>query len=406
MSAHRITACQSCGAGGLHTILKLGFLPLVNDAVPAGSQNVSPFYPANLLRCQKCSLVQLGCVVNSRELFPPSYPYRSQTTKLLRDDFAALAEAAQSRFGLKPPGFVIDIGGNDGSLLTPFVESGFHVLNVEPTDAAVDSNARGVEAIKEYFSSNLVGSIGEHRAALITATNVLAHVEDVHDFLSGVVRLLAPGGLFVSESHYWPELVRRRQWDTIYHEHLRYYSIESLRRLLKAHGLGIVEVERIPTHGGSIRIWAKLGEGDADLSKLLKQELMWTSAEAVDEFCEEVSQGAVALNKLLTMIHRTGKTVFGIGAPSRATTLVNIAGLHTELLSKVVEVKGSAKLGLYVPGTEIPIVEEGALYQEQPDFALLLSWHISDELIPKLRQKGFRGKFITPLPQPGVLEGR
>ncbi len=405
-----VESCQLCNAPGLESILFLGYLPPVNSMPAIGTPpHEQPSYPAQLLRCARCQLVQLGLIVDPKILFPPDYPYTSGTTRILRDNFAHLARECGTLMALGPADLVIDIGSNDGTLLSNFV--GRHrVLGIEPTDVSALANERGIPTLQAFFDADLARQLRSQHgpAKLVTATNVFAHMEHIHEVVDGIVSLLDDTGIFVSESHYFPALVETLQYDTIYHEHLRYYSLHSLSVLLSGHGLRVIHAVRIPTHGGSIRVYATRSEAypaQESVERLLRQERPTQDPSALRQFREGVVRSKLELLALLRDIKRRGERVFGISAPSRATTLINYVGLDEGILECVVEVPGSRKIGRYIPGTLIPVVEETRLFDEQPEYALVLSWHIADELIPKLAQKGYRGRFIVPLPAPSVHGG-
>jgi hypothetical protein len=237
---------------------------------------------------------------------------------------------------------------------------------------------------------------------------VFAHIEDVGEVMRCLLKLLDDDGIFISESHYWVSLLETLQYDTIYHEHLRYYSLTSLQYLLEAHGLEVIRARRIPTHGGSIRVYAaRKGKHpvDASVGEVLAVERTQLTDEALARFRRGVVDSKLALFALLKDIHAAGDRVYGVGAPSRASTLINYVGLDDGIVDCVLEIKGSYKIGKYIPGTLIPVVEESRLFTDQPRYALLLSWHIADELIPKLTARGFRGDFIVPLPVPHIVRG-
>jgi hypothetical protein len=401
--------CQACGASDLEPIFFAGYLPPVNTMPPVGSRPAEqPAYPAQVLRCSACTLVQLGLVVDPAVLFPPSYPYTSGTTRILRENFAELHRDFTSRYPLGPGDLVVDVGSNDGTLLSNF--AGKHrVHGIEPTNAGALANARGIPTLISFFDRAAVRKVvaASGRARLVTATNVFAHIEDVHEVIDGILELLAPGGIFVSESHYWLSLVETLQYDTIYHEHLRYYALGALRNLLAMKGLEVVHAKRIPTHGGSIRVYAaRKGElpVQPSVGELLALEDRTLTRERLARFREAVVLAKLGLLAILNEIKRKGGRVQGVGAPSRASTLINHVGLDDGIVECVLEIKGSYKIGKYVPGTRIPVVDESRLASDPPDYLLLFSWHIADELMPKLRAGGFRGKFIVPLPEPRVVD--
>lgn len=408
-SSALIEKCQICASTTLEPVVFLGFLPPVNTMKMVETQaNEQPSYPAELLKCKQCDLCQLSLVVDQNILFPPEYPYTSGTTKILRDNFAEMYQEVRSLRDLGPKDLAVDIGSNDGTLLSNFHQGGHQVLGIEPTNAGNLANQRGIRTKISFFGRKVaqqaVKEVGQ--AKIITATNVFAHIDDIHEIVEGVKDLLADDGWFITESHYLISLLETVQYDTIYHEHLRYYSLTSLNYLFQKHGLEIIRAKQIPTHGGSIRVYAaRTGKFpvDSSVTRILEMEKKALTPKAFQEFRQKVVQSKLDLYSILKDIKAKGQRVFGIGAPSRAATLINYVGLDDGILDCVLEVKGSYKIGKYMPGTQIPVQEEAKLFTEQPDYVMLLSWHIADELIPKLKEKGFKGKFIVPLPVPRVV---
>lgn len=405
-----VEKCQVCDYSKLEPILFLGYLPPVNQMHAAGEKpHEQPSYPAHLLYCPRCHLVQLGLIVNPEILFPPEYPYTSSTTKILRKNFAELYRECRTIVNLREDDLVVDIGSNDGNLLSNF--KGKHrVLGVTPEEIGKMAIERGIPTIIDYFSKRVVEKIKKKKgkAKVITATNVFAHIRDINEIVELILELLAEDGIFISESHYLYSLIETLQYDTIYHEHLRYYSLHSLKYLLERHGLEVIHAKQIPTHGGSIRVYAAR-KGKHPVKRtvaglLEKEKPIVLSKEKLLEFRERVVLSKLELHSLLLNIKKQGKRIYGIGAPSRASTLVNYVGIDDGIMDYVMEVKGSHKIGKYMPGTLIPVVEESKLFEEQPEYALLLSWHIADELAPKLREKGFNGDFIVPLPKPRIIQ--
>jgi SAM-dependent methyltransferase len=411
LNSQAIAACQICASERLRPVLFLGYVPPVNT-MPRVGETPSPElrFPLELLVCDDCSLVQIGFQVDQRILFPHEYPYLSGTTRVLRDNFRDLA--AQCReLGLTQAGdLVIDIGANDGTLLQPFQDLQCEVLGIEPSQAADVAASRGIPMIKGYFSLQQARATVDQkgRARVVTAANVFAHMADVHDIVEGIKLILQDGGVFISESHYLLDLIATKQYDTIYHEHLRYYSLHSLSRLFAMHGMEIFRIKRIPSHGGSIRVFAA-ARGAFPVHTSVGSALMDErragvhDASALEIFSRQVAGSKLELMALLAGLKRDGVRIFGIGAPSRASTLITFVGLDESILDCVVEVSGSHKLDKYMPGTRIPVLDEEKLYREQPDYALLLSWHIADELAANLRKRGYRGRFIVPLPEPRLV---
>lgn len=402
-----VERCQVCDSDELERIAFLGYLPPVNTMPAIGSMPAEqPGYPALLLRCAVCELVQLGLVVDPQILFPPEYPYTSGTTRILRENFAELAREASTMIELGRDDLVVDIGSNDGTLLSNFA-SMCRVHGIEPTDQGRLAASRGIPTTIAFFTPAVAQQVKSEQGAarLVTAANVFAHIEDVHSIVQGIVDLLAPDGLFISESHYVRSVIEGLQYDTIYHEHLRYYSLHSLSYLLRMHGLEVIHARPIPTHGGSIRVYAARHGRRApqpSVHEMLEAEDQLAATGAFADFKHRVAISKMALHGLLKEVRAGGARVYGIGAPSRASTLINYVGLDDAIVDCVLEIKGSHKIGKYMPGTLIPVVDEQALFDDQPEFALLFSWHIADELMSKLAQAGFRGDFIVPLPYPRI----
>ena len=405
-----VECCQVCGSTALDAVLSLGYMPPVNQMVTIGAvPHQQPWFPTDLLHCRNCDLVQLGLAVDPVIIFPPEYPYTSGTTKLLRDNFADLQRESAAMLGLGKDDLVVDIGSNDGTLLSNFQKGGHRVLGIEPTDVGDIANARGIPTLKRYFGTEVARAVKEEYgpARVVTAANCFAHIEDVHAIVDGIVEMLSPDGVFISESHYLIGLLDTLQYDTVYHEHLRYYSVASLKHLFEMHDLEVFHARPIPSHGGSIRIYA--GRHGANTVQDSVRHMLSTEprgdamSKRLSDFKRDVMLSKLRLLSMLRDLKENGARIAGISAPSRASTLVNYVGLDEGIIDYICEIPGSLKIGKCMPGTRIPVVDETKLFDDQPDAAVIFSWHIADELAPKLRAKGFRGKLITPLPVPGFL---
>ena len=403
-----VECCQVCGHAPLSKVLSLGYMPPVNQMVAVGEvPRQQPWFPTDLMHCAECELVQLGLAVDPVIIFPPEYPYTSGTTKLLRDNFAELYCEASAMLKLAAQDLVIDIGSNDGTLLSNFKKH--RILGIEPTEVGKIADGRGVPTLMRYFAPAVAAEVKrEHGPArVVTAANCFAHIEDVHSIVQGILDLLAPDGVFISESHYLIGLLDRLQYDTVYHEHLRYYSLTSLANLLSMHGLEVFHARAIPTHGGSIRVYAARQGAwpvDESVAKMLAAEPRGEAMLArLKRFRNDVMLSKLRLLAMIRELKEQGARICGISAPSRASTLVNYLGLDEAIIDYVCEIAGSLKIGKCMPGTSIPVVEESRLFSDQPDCAVIFSWHIADELAPKLRAKGYRGKLVTPLPVPREL---
>jgi len=411
-SSVAVENCQICDNSGLEPVLFLGYIPPVNQMHSIGKRPVEqPAYPAELLFCPECKLVQLGCIVDPEILFAPDYPYTSGTTGILHRNFTEMVvDCTQNVFQIGRNDLVVDIGSNDGTLLSKWKNAGYKVHGIEPTDKAQLANSCGIPSTQAFFNHKSAMQVADKqgKARVITATNVFAHIEDIHSIVDSLLLLLEDDGVFINESHYLMSLLETVQYDTIYHEHLRYYSLHSMQYLLSMHGLEVIHAKKIPTHGGSIRVYSarkgKYPVKDSVKSLLREEEYAGVNnSEALKVFARQVVESKLKLYVMLNEIKSKGKRIYGIGAPSRASTLIAYTGLDDGILDCVLEIKGSYKIGRYMPGTVIPVLDEQRLFEDQPEYVLLLSWHIAEELIPKLREKGFKGKFIVPLPEPHVI---
>lgn len=402
-------SCQISGDSQLRKILDLGYLPPVNNyrLVLKKFTEEEIFFPTELFFSDKSKLVQLGCVVNKEILFPKSYPYTSSTTQILKENFSKLPKKLSKYLNLKKSDLVMDIGSNDGNLLSNF-KNHCKVLGITPEDVGKIAIRRGIETILKYFEKSTVDLIlkKHQKAKVITATNVFAHIENPNEIVRQIKRCLTKDGIFVSESHYLIPLIQTLQYDTVYHEHLRYYSLTSLKYLLEKHGFRIFYSEKIPTHGGSIRVFASRSKNyklSSSVNAILKTEKKILTYSKLKLFEKNVHKNRIKLLKLIIDLKRKKKRIFGVGAPSRASTLINYVGIDENFVDCILEKKGSYKINKYMPGTNIPVYDEKILFKYDVDYLLLFSWHISKELISNLRKKGFKGKFIIPLPHPKII---
>ena len=402
-----VTKCQISNSKNLDSLIFLGYLPPVNTLRKIGTtleEEIS--FPAELLYCKKSKLAQLGCIVDKEILFPYTYPYTSSTTRILRENFADLYKDTRKMINLKKKDLIIDIGSNDGNLLSNFKDN-HRVLGVTPEKIGKLAIKKGIPTIIDYFNNKTVKKILKKngKAKIITATNVFAHIDNINNIVRNIIKTLDTDGIFISESHYLLPLIKTVQYDTIYHEHLRYYSLQSLNYLFKKHNLEIINTKEISTHGGSIRVYAAR-KGKYKVSKNVKLQLQKENKnlnkKSFNQFKKNVVNSKIRLFNIINKLKKSNKIIFGVGAPSRASTLINYLGLDQDIIDCVLEINGSYKIGNYIPGTKIPILNENILKQKKPGYLLLFSWHIKDELKKNLRKKGFKGKFIIPLPYPKI----
>jgi len=406
-----IDNCQVCRSKNLQQIIDMGFFAPCDSLLTKARLNLPEVsYPLNLVRCRDCGLVQIDYAVNTRELFYPEYPYRSGITETLKNNLHGISSHMVGKLGLEKNSFVIDIGSNDGTILEGFKNVGMKVLGVEATDIADIANANGIETLKEFFSlpvaEKIVSKYG--KASLVTAANVFAHVNDFNGLTKGIYHLLEEDGVFISESHYQLDILNTLQYDSIYHEHLRYYLIKPLIRFFADHGFTLIDVERIPNYGGSIRVYAKKGVNHQALENVEKLIKLENEAKAYDDatynkFADCIRSSRQKIRSLLVELNNQNKKVVGAGCPGRSATLLHYCGITSDLLPYIAEQPTCLKLGMYTPNTHIPVVDEDLMLKEQPDYVLMLSWHYAAPIIIKLRQRGLRSKIIVPLPKIEIL---
>ncbi len=408
----KIDCCQVCGSKKLYKILDLGHQPPCDSLRwPRQLDEPETIYPLRFLVCESCSLGQIDYAVAAEELFFPDYPYRSGITATLVEKLSRTAVSTLSRFAFPSGSLVLDIGSNDGTVLKAFQERGMRVLGIEATNIAKIANESGVETLQAFFNEDVATQIRTTHgpASVVAATNVFAHIASLGSIIRGVSHLLEDGGVFVTESHYVLDLLETSQYDSIYHEHLRYYSLKSLIALFKQYDFTVCDVERIDNYGGSIRVFARKGQGHqvapsiAELLAVEEQAGLY-GREVYDDFAAKVLKARQDLLALVLEAKKSGKTVIGIGCPGRASTLMNFTGLAPDLIPYIAEQSTSLKLGLFLPGLHVPIVDEKRMFEEQPDYAIMLSWHYAEPIIRKLREKGLKSKIVIPLPEVKIYE--
>lgn len=397
-----IRQCPICGIDELPVIADLGYLPCVNDAVDEISK---VFVDTKVLFCGDCRLGMLNAILDREVLFPASYPYTSGSTNALLANFKDLEESVGALIELTDKSLVIDLGSNDGSLLS-FFQHKSRVLGVTPENAAEIANQKGIQTIQEYYTAELATRIvSDHGLAdVICCTNMFAHIDDPRGVARSIKGMLKKNGLFVVEVHYIGSILTGLQYDTIYHEHLRYYSIRSLRKLLELEGFSVLNVQKISSHGGSIRMISSIDHlADRSANKVNVYESLINEEDRIftPRFEQRFQFGIYAhkLSLLRTLIQykEKGFSVFGIGAPSRATTLINFVGIGRDLVTAVFENNQSQKIGMVIPGTSIPIRLEPDSIQE-PCCLLILSWHLGEGFYRKIQSKFPLAKLIIPLP--------
>ena len=399
--------CQVCNSEDLELVIDLGHQPLC-DSLLRADQRAEPElnYPLRLVRCRVCSLAQLDYVVPGEIVYHRNYPYRAGITKEVVDHHEASAAVIVEKYGLGPDSLVVDIGSNDGTLLNAFKGRGVRVLGVEPTDIADIANSNGVETIKSPFTEAVARDIKSEygSASLVTATNVFAHMAPLGEVIRGIRHLLDDGGLFMSETHYLLDIIKGVQYDTIYHEHIRSYSLKSLVHLFDANGFTVVHAERVQRYAGSLRVFAAKGTGLAasdSVGALLAEEESFGlyGPEVYKTFRERSYRAKNDLLELALGAAARGERFVGNSCPGRSSTLLNFTGITEDLMPYIAEQPTSLKLGHYLPGKHIPVVNNEILFREQPDYVVLLAWHYAEPIARLLRERGLKSRLVVPLPE-------
>jgi SAM-dependent methyltransferase len=406
----RETACRSCGYADLTTVLSLGETPLANSLLTAEQRDrPEPLYPLDLVFCPRCTLVQITETVPPEQLFRDYLYFSSFSDTMLRHAQELVGRLIDERH-LDGGSLAVEIASNDGYLLQYYRDAGVPVLGIEPArNIARVAEERGIPTVAEFFGVEVAqGLVREgRRADVLHANNVLAHVADLNGVVAGIALLLKPDGVAVIETPYVKDLIDHTEFDTIYHEHLCYYSLTALDRLFQRHGLTIVDVERLPIHGGSLRVFAGHDgtRQTARVRDLLQEEDTWGVGDAAfyAGFGAKVTRLRDSLRSLLADIKADGKRIAAYGASAKGSTLLNYCGIGRDTLDFVVD-RSTVKQGHYTPGTRLPIYAPEKLLDDKPDYVLLLTWNFAGEILAQqaeFRRRG--GQFIIPIPEPRVV---
>lgn len=398
-----LNRCQITGSKAIYEVIDLGHQPPC-DALLDSLNAPEKTYPLRLMFCPKSGLAQLDYVVDGSEIYPPTYPYRSGITKPLADYQKVFADGVVERFG---KGFAVDIGSNDGTLLTGFGRNGCKVMGVEPTNVAqiaIQENA--VDTRQAFFTEAVAREIvaDDGKAHIVTMTNVFAHMASLGEVMRGISALLDEKGVFITESHYLLDVLKGTQFDTIYHEHIRTYSLKSLKVLVEQYGMEVFDVERAERYGGNIRAyigWHGKHPVSVRVAALLRteDEEGLHRADSWWQFKKRVLSARDSMMESLYKWRREGKRVVGVSAPGRCATLLNFYGIGPDLIEYLGELPNSLKLGKYQPGTHIPIVSNERIAKDQPDVLILMAWHYQKPIVERLRGEGVTGEIYAPLPE-------
>ena len=412
--SYRSSACLACGAGeeSLSPFLDLGETPLANAYVAEEDLEAPELrVPLAVSFCERCGLVQLTHVVPPEILFA-DYAYMTGASSTMVRHFADSAEELTGRFSLGAEDLVVEIASNDGTLLSAFLERGTKALGVEPAANLVEvAREKGVESVPRFFGTECARELRAERgpAALVCGNNVLAHVPDLAGVLEGCRVLTEPEGVVSIEVPYLVPMLDELEYDTIYHEHLSYFSVRALAGAFERAGLAILDVQRLPVHGGSLRVLARASDGGPEhgprVAELLRDERErgLERIETFAAFAERVAANRQALLALLRGLSGDGKRVAAYGAPAKGNTLLNYCGIGTDLVEYTVD-RNPLKVGRYTPGMHLPIRPVETLREDRPDHALILPWNLADEIVSQeVDYTKAGGTFLVPIPEPRAL---
>jgi hypothetical protein len=401
--------CRFCGTGLRQTVVDLGMSPLCESFLPRDQLNhVERFYPLHVWVCDRCFLVQLEEYVSGAEIFS-DYAYFSSFSDSWLDHCRRYVEQMIDQLGLTAHSEVVEIASNDGYLLQFFLQHGIPALGVEPAaNVAKVAEERGVPTLVKFFGRETARELvnNGHRPDLILGNNVLAQVPDLNDFVGGLKILLGPRGVVTIEFPHLLKTIDGNQFDQVYHEHFSYFSLHSAERVFSAHGLPVFDVEELPTHGGSIRIYAAHVE---DSSRLVTERVTALRAREAEagvgtlayyaDFESRVRETKRKLLEFLIGAKRAGKRVVGYGAPGKGNTLLNYCGIRTDFLDFTVD-RSPHKQGKFLPGTHIPILSPDRLSEARPDYVLILPWNLKTEIMDQLAYiRAWGGSFVVPIPE-------
>jgi SAM-dependent methyltransferase len=407
--------CRFCRTPLSRTFADLGMSPIANAFLsPAQINKMEPFYPLHAYVCEACLLVQLEDFEVPKNIFNEQYAYFSSYSDSWLDHARRYTDLITARLGLGANSFVVEIASNDGYLLQYFVEKGIPVLGVEPSgNVARVAMSKGVDTWVEFFTAKSAQELVEKRRKpdLVLGNNVLAHVPDLNDFVQGLKIVLSEQGVITMEFPHLLCLIRENQFDTIYHEHFSYFSLLAATRIFAKHGLRIFDVDRLSTHGGSLRIYAthqesKRWEEQSSVGKLLAEErdAGLDDISSYSKFSDQVNKTKLDLLRFLIDLKRAGKKIVGYGAPAKGNTLLNFCGIRSDFLEFTVD-KNPQKQGMFLPGTHIPIVPPERIFEAKPDYVLILPWNLRNEIVTQMAAiAAWGGKFVVPIPQVRVLD--
>jgi len=403
------SCCRFCGAVLHHTFVDLGMSPLCESYLGPGQLNqMEPFYPLHVYVCEQCFLVQLEEYVSPEEIFS-EYAYFSSYSDTWLEHARAYTDMIVGRLKLDEQSYVVELASNDGYLLQYFIPKEIPVLGIEPAGNVAEAAVKkGVPTLVKFFGEELACELATagKQADLLIGNNVLAQVPDLNDFVKGMKVLLKPQGVITMEFPHLMRLMEGNQFDTIYHEHFSYFSFIAVEKVFAAHGLTLFDVEELPTHGGSLRIYARhtgdtakpIGQRVTEL-RAREEAAGFTRMETYALFAEHVKDTKRKLLDFLVRAKWEGKSIAGYGAPGKGNTLLNYCGIRSDFLDYTVD-RNPYKQGKFLPGTRIPIFHPDQIKETKPDYVLILPWNFKDEIMEQVGYiRDWGGQFVVPIPE-------
>ena len=406
-----ILKCRMCNSEKLELFLDLGNIPRVDRFLSRKELNqIEQLFPLTVYLCEDCGLAQLGFVVPDSKLFNEEYAYESSTTKDRRENHNQLAKDVCNDFKIVEKSLVVDIGSNVGVLLHCFKNLGMKVIGVDASSNIVKkANDNGIETILGFFNKEIVDKIINkyHKASIITATNLFAHIQNYESFMIDLKQLLETDGIFVFQVPHFLKLIKNVEYDTIYHEHISYFGLKPLIKFFEEHQMELFDVVETDIDGGSIRCFVS-HKGQFTKSLNINKILMEENNEEIynikrlKKFEKDVIQQKADLKKILEQLKQDGKKIVGVGAPAKGITLLNYCNIDKDILEYLTE-KSSLKIGKFCPGMHIPVVTDEKLLEDKPDYALILAWNFAEEIMNNLKEyEKLGGKFLIPIPTPKI----
>jgi SAM-dependent methyltransferase len=406
-------SCRSCAAPLTEIFADLGMAPSANAYVaPDQFSSMEPFFPLCAYVCSACFLVQIEQYETPDEMFS-DYAYFSSYSSTWLEHARRYVSMIIERLDLGPESMVVEIASNDGYLLQNFLDPGIPVLGVEPaSNVAAAAEAKGIPSLVRFFGLETARELRtSHAADLLIGNNVLAHVPDLNDFVAGLAELLAPRGVITMEFPHLMRLVDEVQFDTIYHEHFSYFSFSTVRRVFARHGLALFDVEELPTHGGSLRIYACHSEDESkptspsvEALAAREDEAGYNRIDTYRQFAERVKQTKRSILSFFVAAKERGATIAGYGAPAKGNTLLNYCGIGTDFIDFTVD-RNPHKQGHLLPGTRIPILDPAAIGERRPDYLFILPWNLREEIMEQMAEvRAWGCRFVVPSPELRVYE--